>query len=144
MEETPWLRRQGAPGKDTGTVAAREAAPGTVGQTVGQPGWALGLGTLVVFLGAVSAAINTISLKPMAAALDAPPQAIIWVSVAYVVPFASVVLVAGKLADAVGHRTVLLGSLVIYTIGPGRRCWRSPSPRWWPSGRWPGSAGPGC
>lgn len=88
------------------------AQPGTAGR-----GWVLGLSTSVVFLGAVSAAINTIALKPMAAALGAPPPAVIWVSVAYLVPFASVVLVAGKLADAVGHRPVLLWSLALYTVG---------------------------
>lgn len=107
----------GGLGKDTGTVAAREAAQLVAGRNAAQPGWALGLGTLVVFLGAVSAAINTISLKPMAAALAAPAPAIIWVAVAYLVPFASVVLVAGKLADTIGHRRVLLASLAVYTVG---------------------------
>lgn len=77
-------------------------------------GWALGLGSLAIFLSSVSAAIITIALQPMLADLHAGGPALIWVSLAYLVPYASVLLVAGKLADTFGHRWVLLSSFALY------------------------------
>lgn len=90
---------------------------GTAAATRTSRGWALALGSLAVFLGSVSAAIVTIALKPMLAELGGSSQQLIWASLAYLVPYASVLLAVGKLADAIGHRPVLLSSLTIYGIG---------------------------
>lgn len=92
-------------------------------------GWALGLGSLAIFLSSVSAAIITIALQPMLSELHAGGPALIWISLAYLVPYASVLLVAGKLADTVGHRPVLLWSFAIYGIASvlAALAWNVPS-----------------
>lgn len=82
-----------------------------------RPGWALGLGSLAVFLASVSAAITNLALKPMLGELGGGSRTLVWVALAYLVPFAALLPLAGKLADAAGHRKLLLGSLVIYTVG---------------------------
>lgn len=78
--------------------------------------WVLAIATLATFLSAVSAADITLALKPLLDEFHTGAPALVWVSLAYLVPFATVLLVAGKLADTAGHRVVLLGSLAIFTV----------------------------
>jgi len=93
------------------------------------PGWVLGLASVAIFLSSVSAAIITIALQPMLADLHAGGRALIWISLAYLVPYASVLLVAGKLADSFGQRPVLLWSLALYAVSSafGAFAWDVPS-----------------
>jgi Cu+-exporting ATPase len=81
-----------------------------------EPRWALALASMAIFLSSVSAAIITIALQPMLGQLHAGGPALIWISLAYLVPYAAVLPVAGKLADVVGQRRVLLASLALFTV----------------------------
>lgn len=78
--------------------------------------WVLVIASLSTLLASVSAADIALALKPMLGEFHAGSQALVWVSLAYLVPFATVLLVAGKLADTYGHRGVLLGSLALFTV----------------------------
>ena len=96
---------------------------GSSGPSAAVPGWALGLGSLAIFLASVSAAVITLALKPMLADLHGDTQDLIWVSTAYLIPFASALPLAGKLADAIGHRKVLLWSLALYMAASAGGAW---------------------
>lgn len=78
--------------------------------------WVLVIASLATLLAAVSAADIALALKPMLDEFHASSQALVWVSLAYLVPFATVLLVAGKLADTYGHKGVLLWSLALFTV----------------------------
>ncbi|GAC1343132.1 MAG: DHA2 family efflux MFS transporter permease subunit [Ktedonobacteraceae bacterium] len=78
--------------------------------------WVLVIASLATLLAAASAADIALALKPMLDEFHAGSQALVWVSLAYLVPFATVLLVAGKLADTYGHKGVLLWSLALFTV----------------------------
>ncbi len=80
-------------------------------------GWrALGIGALAIFISSVSAAIVPLALKPLLADLHGGGPALVWVSMAYLVPYVAVLPVSGKAADTWGHRPVLLWGLAIFTV----------------------------
>jgi EmrB/QacA subfamily drug resistance transporter len=91
--------------------------------------WVLGIASLATLLAAVSAADIALALKPMLSEFHASSQALVWVSLAYLVPFATILLVAGKLADTYGHKGVLLWSLAFFTVTSalGLVAWNMPS-----------------
>ncbi len=78
--------------------------------------WVLVIASLATLLAAASAADIALALPPMLHEFHASSQALVWVSLAYLVPFATVLLVAGKLADTYGHKGVLLWSLALFTV----------------------------
>ncbi len=80
------------------------------------PWWALGIGALAIFISSVSAAIVPLALKPLLADLHGGGPALVWVSIAYLVPYVAVLPVSGKAADTWGHRPVLLSGLAIFTV----------------------------
>ncbi len=80
------------------------------------PGWALGIASLAIFLSSVSAAIIPLALKPLLAELHGGGPALVWLSIAYLVPYVSVLPVSGKLADTWGQRPVLLWGLAIFSL----------------------------
>ncbi len=78
--------------------------------------WALGIGSLAIFISSVSAAIIPVALQPLLAELHGGGPALVWVSMAYLVPYVAVLPVSGKAADTWGQRPVLLWGLAIFTV----------------------------
>lgn len=103
---------------------ATHAHPARANPTV-----ALALASLAIFLSSASAAIITIALQPMLGEFHASGPALTWVSLAYLVPYAAVLPMTGKLADTFGQRPMLLVSLGLFTAASalGAVAWDVPS-----------------
>jgi EmrB/QacA subfamily drug resistance transporter len=70
--------------------------------------WALGALALAQFLVVLDASIVNIAIPTLGADLGLDPAALAWVITAYVLPFGSLLLLGGRLADRFGHRRVFL------------------------------------
>ncbi|MFB6610842.1 DHA2 family efflux MFS transporter permease subunit [Agromyces sp. NPDC056379] len=75
--------------------------------------WALAALALAQFLVVLDASIVNIAIPSLGADLGLDQGALAWVITAYVLPFGSLLLLGGRLADRFGHRNVFL----IGTIG---------------------------
>ena len=90
------------------------AAP-TAPETVAPPAadhrrrwWALAALALAQFLVVLDASIVNIAIPTLGADLGLGPAALAWVITAYVLPFGSLLLLGGRLADRFGHRRIFL------------------------------------
>lgn len=79
--------------------------------------WALAIAGLAIFVSSASASMVTLALPDMLRAMRNSAGDLTWISIAYLVPYAAVLPVAGKLADLRGHRPVLLWSFAIFALG---------------------------
>jgi MFS family permease len=73
-----------------------------------------------VTIGTASVPLDTavnVAFPYITAALSLPTEAIGWVIICYVLTYASLLLVAGRLADRFGHRRLLLAGLVVNFVG---------------------------
>ncbi|WP_448006446.1 DHA2 family efflux MFS transporter permease subunit [Agromyces bauzanensis] len=70
--------------------------------------WALAALALAQFLVVLDASIVNIAIPTLGADLDLDPAALAWVITAYVLPFGSLLLLGGRLADRFGHRRIFL------------------------------------
>lgn len=70
--------------------------------------WALGALALAQFLVVLDASIVNIAIPSLGADLGLDQGALAWVITAYVLPFGSLLLLGGRLADRFGHRNVFL------------------------------------
>ncbi|HEV7437738.1 MAG TPA: MFS transporter, partial [Pseudorhizobium sp.] len=70
-----------------------------------------------VLLGSLGVSIVTVALPSLADEFSAPGSTVQWVVIAYLLAATVTVVVAGKLGDLVGSRRILLGGLVLYTLG---------------------------
>lgn len=78
------------------------------------------LGLAVVCLGMIAAPLDSavnIAFPSITEAFALPVQDIIWVVVSYVLTYASLLLVFGKLGDLVGHRIVFQAGLLVSALG---------------------------
>ncbi|WP_159601193.1 MFS transporter [Agromyces humi] len=85
--------------------AAPAAAPAT---PPARRWWALAALALAQFLVVLDASIVNIAIPTLGADLGLGPGALAWVITAYVLPFGSLLLFGGRLADRFGHRRVFL------------------------------------
>ncbi|WP_157106402.1 MFS transporter [Nocardia alba] len=67
-----------------------------------------------MFLVSLDLSIVNVALPAMDAALDLGPTGLAWVINAFLLPYAGLLLLGGRLADLVGRRTLLLGSLGVF------------------------------
>ncbi|MDR6906190.1 EmrB/QacA subfamily drug resistance transporter [Agromyces sp. 3263] len=70
--------------------------------------WALAALALAQFLVVLDASIVNIAIPTLGADLGLGPGALAWVITAYVLPFGSLLLFGGRLADRFGHRRIFL------------------------------------
>src|SRR4030095_15884368 len=70
--------------------------------------WALTALALAQFLVVLDASIVNIAIPTLGADLGLGPAALAWVITAYVLPFGSLLLLGGRLADRFGHRRIFL------------------------------------
>jgi EmrB/QacA subfamily drug resistance transporter len=87
------------------TAAADRVAPTT---DHGRRWWALAALALAQFLVVLDASIVNIAIPTLGADLGLGPAALAWVITAYVLPFGSLLLLGGRLADRFGHRRIFL------------------------------------
>ena len=76
--------------------------------------WALAALALAQFLVVLDASIVNIAIPSLGADLGLGPAALAWVITAYVLPFGSLLLLGGRLADRFGHRRVFLVGTVAF------------------------------
>lgn len=95
------------------TTSATAASTATATSDVPNPGpgrrwWALGALALAQFLVVLDASIVNIAIPTLGVDLGLDPAALAWVITAYVLPFGSLLLLGGRLADRFGHRRIFL------------------------------------
>lgn len=76
--------------------------------------------TIAVSLGTASVPMDTavnVAFPYITGDLGVAPDAIRWVVVSYVLTYASLLLVAGRLADRFGHRRMFMGGMLINLLG---------------------------
>src|SRR4051812_6727730 len=79
--------------------------------------WVLGALILAVVLVGLDATILNVALPTLAADLGASTAQLQWIVDAFVLVLAGLLLPAGALADRVGRRPVLVGGIVVFTLG---------------------------
>jgi MFS family permease len=78
------------------------------------------LGLLVVGLGTISAPLDTavnLAMPSITAAFALPLQDIRWIVIAYVLTYASLMLVCGRLGDLFGYRAIFQLGLLVSALG---------------------------
>ncbi|HEX6955352.1 MAG TPA: MFS transporter, partial [Agromyces sp.] len=98
--------------------APRSAAPGAAPDPdPGRRRWAaLGVLALAQFLVVLDASIVNIAIPAIGADLALGPSALAWVITAYVLPFGSLLLIGGRLADRFGHRRLFLAGVAGFVL----------------------------
>ncbi|MFF3223476.1 MFS transporter [Nocardia suismassiliense] len=79
-------------------------------------GWTLGVVFLVMFLVSVDLSIVNVALPAIDESLHFGPSGLSWVINAFLLTFAGLMLLGGRLADLVGRRTLLLASLGVFAL----------------------------
>uniref|UniRef100_UPI00245559CF MFS transporter n=1 Tax=Nocardia brasiliensis TaxID=37326 RepID=UPI00245559CF len=79
-------------------------------------GWALGVVFLVMFLVSLDLSIVNVALPAIDETLNFGPSGLSWVINAYLLTFAGLMLLGGRLADLTGKRTLLLASLGLFAL----------------------------
>ena len=77
--------------------------------------WALAVLALAQFLVVLDASIVNIAIPSIGTDLGLSPAALTWVITAYVLPFGSLLLLGGRLADRHGHRRLFLAGIAGFT-----------------------------
>ncbi|WP_280428841.1 MFS transporter, partial [Nocardia brasiliensis] len=83
-------------------------------------GWALGVVFLVMFLVSLDLSIVNVALPAIDETLNFGPSGLSWVINAYLLTFAGLMLLGGRLADLTGKRTLLLASLGLFALARAR------------------------
>ncbi|WP_219602201.1 MFS transporter [Nonomuraea indica] len=78
--------------------------------------WALIALSLSMLLPSLGISIANVGLPSLAAAFDAPFDAIQWVVIAYLLSVTTLIVGAGRLGDIAGRRRLLLGGITVFTI----------------------------
>ncbi|MEU2035425.1 MFS transporter [Nocardia amamiensis] len=71
---------------------------------------------LLMFLVSLDLSIVNVALPDIDAALDFSPSALSWVINAFMLPYAGLMLLGGRLADLTGRRRLLLAGLVVFAV----------------------------
>jgi MFS family permease len=117
------------------TERRRRWLPRPASHAVTMARWIAAAGAFVVSLDS----LLNIAFPALAVPFDAPPEAMRWVIVGYVLTYALMSLVGGTLGDVVGHGRVFqvgsvlgLASYLLCGLAPGSPlCWRGGSSRVW-------------
>ena len=107
----------------------------------GHKWWTLAAMCFGLFLIMLDNTIVNVALPSIQRELNASPSTLEWTINAYVLSFAVLILLGGKLGDRFGRKRVFLIGLLIFT-GMSVACALAPDARagWWPSAPGRGSA----
>ena len=78
--------------------------------------WAVASLALSMLLASLGVSIANVALPVLTDAFSAPFQAVQWVVLAYLLAMTASIVGAGRLADQLGHRRVLLAGIVLFTL----------------------------
>src|SRR6185369_2519072 len=78
-------------------------------------GWALASLSLATLLSSLGTSIASVGLPSLMQAFGASFQSVQWVVLAYLLAITALIVSAGRLADMVGRRPLLLGGIALYT-----------------------------
>ena len=101
-------QRAAAAASAPASQAGAAPSPGNSTERTDRRWWALGALALAQFLVVLDASIVNIAIPSLGADLGLDQGALAWVITAYVLPFGSLLLLGGRLADRFGHRNVFL------------------------------------
>src|SRR4051812_16559053 len=73
--------------------------------------------SLSMLLSSLGTSIANVALPALTRAFDAPFQHVQWVVLAYLLATTTLIVSAGRLGDLVGHRRLLLGGILTFTLG---------------------------
>lgn len=79
-------------------------------------GWALASLSLATLLSSLGTSIASVGLPSLMETFSASFQAVQWVVLAYLLAITTLVVSAGRLADMVGRRPLLLGGIALFTL----------------------------
>jgi EmrB/QacA subfamily drug resistance transporter len=92
-------------------------APGAVDeQRPARRWWVLGLLCLAQFMVILDVTVVNVALPEIATQLDLDRTALTWVVTAYTLCFGGLMLLGGRMADALGRRRVFLAGLTVFTL----------------------------
>jgi EmrB/QacA subfamily drug resistance transporter len=94
------------------------AVQDTVAQDTQPPSvrWALLSLSLSMLMSSLGTSIANVGLPAMAQAFDAPFQDVQWIVLAYLLVITSLIVSAGRLADMVGYRRLMLAGIFLFTL----------------------------
>ena len=78
--------------------------------------WALVALAVSMLLASLGVSIANVALPAIAEAFDAPFHTVQWVVLAYLLAITIMIVTAGRLGDILGHKRVLTGGLILFTL----------------------------
>lgn len=93
-----------------------QGAPERDGAKPPVSGWMLASLALSMLLSSLGISIANVALPALAQAFDAPFQHVQWVVLAYLLAVTVTIVSAGRLGDIFGHKRILLGGIVAFTL----------------------------
>ncbi|MGN2642270.1 MFS transporter [Nocardia takedensis] len=108
---------------ESGTATAADQGTGPVPVSSGGNRLPLLTACAATFLAILDAAVVNMAYGPIAADLHAAPHALSWIVSGYAISFAAYLAVAGRLADLLGHRRVLVVGVVGFGVASGVCAW---------------------
>jgi EmrB/QacA subfamily drug resistance transporter len=82
-----------------------------------RPGWVLAAVCMSVVVISLDATVVNVALAPISRDLGATTTQLQWVSDAYLVTYAGLLLLAGGVGDRIGHKRLLLAGLAVFGTG---------------------------
>jgi EmrB/QacA subfamily drug resistance transporter len=82
-----------------------------------RPRWVLPAVCMSVVIVSLDTTVVNVALAPLSREMGATITQLQWVSDAYLVVYAGLLLLAGALGDRIGHRRLLIGGLIIFGAG---------------------------
>jgi EmrB/QacA subfamily drug resistance transporter len=70
-----------------------------------------------MLLASLGVSIANVALPTIARAFDAPFHTVQWIVLAYLLSITVMIVSAGRLGDVLGHKRVLAGGLIVFTLG---------------------------
>ncbi|HAJ23009.1 MAG TPA: MFS transporter, partial [Rhodospirillaceae bacterium] len=78
--------------------------------------WALVALAVSMLLASLGINIANVALPAIAQAFDAPFHTVQWIVLAYLLTITIMIVTAGRLGDILGHKRVLTGGLILFTL----------------------------
>src|SRR3984957_9740505 len=82
-----------------------------------RPGWVLAAVCMSVVIISLDSTVVNVALAPISSDLGATTTQLQWVSDAYLVTYAGLLLLAGGVGDRVGHKRLLIAGLAVFGAG---------------------------
>lgn len=91
-------------------------APGGPVQSAPQVRWALATLALSMLMPSLDTSIANVALPAMAESFGASFESVRWIVLAYLIAITTLIVLAGRLGDAVGRRRLMLSGIALFTV----------------------------